>query len=391
MSPRLLAFFDTRYQSAPDIAAVTGGCDPWDALRAARPASRTHAPLNLPGTLGTYDLAMPGQAALVAAFAASAGLSGFVVDCHPTATGYTTGAAALMPALGDRFGLAFQWPVGRDPFWQAPADADSRMARARALIAALGRDAHVRVGGRTILTVDHPDLLIDTARSLDLLRRAAAEAGLAGLYLVASRAEQGDALSLGYDALVDPSPGDWASCAQLNISSGSYDLLEMLAGLRDSSELTDRYFMYNLFVISRMIDRRKRGKVFPRVFPFFQDWATHPDGGATLLFSRGLVGSSQVNWPSFGRFIENGMVYAAETFEPDESLCFLHSWNHWLDGSQVEPSLFDGDLVYNALKDAIAKARFVIATGGGLRPEIDPALRETIETVCAASARLYAA
>jgi hypothetical protein len=391
MSPRLLAFFDTRYQSAPDIAAVTGGRNPWDALRAARPLSRTHAPLNLPGTLGAYDLTARDQAALVVAFAASAGLNGFVVDCHPTATGYTTGAAALTPALDDGFGLAFQWPVGRDPFWRARADAESRMARARALIAALGREAHVRADGRTILIVERPDLLGETARSLDLLRRAAAEAGHAGLYIIASQAEEVDALSLGYDALVDPSPGDWASCTQTNIATGSYDLLETLAGLRDSSELTDRYFTYNLFIISRMIDRRKRGKVFPRVFPFYQDWATHPEGGATLLFSRGLIGSNQVNWPAFGRFVENGMTYAAQNFAPEESLCFLHSWNQWLDGSQVEPSALDGDLVYNALKDAIAKARFVIATDGGMRAEIDPAMQAMIESACAAGARLHAA
>jgi len=382
MSTRVLAFFDTLYQTAPQAVALNRGQSRWDRLRAARPLSRAHAPLNLPGSLGSYDLADPGQAAMVAAFAGAAGLSGFVVTCHPTAEGYWTGTDTLVPALGRGFGLAYQWCPADDPWWQA-ADGASREARARELIASLRRGPAVLADGRPILVVDRPRSLGDPSSTIALLRDAAAEAGLGGLYLIAAKAEQGAAQGPGWDALVDPSPGAWASCDPVNAPGGG-EALEVAAGLRDSSELTDRYFIYTLFLISRMIDRARRGKVFPRVFPYYQDWASHPEGGATLLFSRSLLGSNLVSCPTFGRFVETGMTYAAETFAPSERFCFLDSWNHWLDGSQVEPSVLDGDLVYNTLRDAITKARFTIATGSGASHAIDPSLRRLAEAACMA-------
>jgi hypothetical protein len=102
--------------------------------------------------------------------------------------------------------------------------------------------------------------------------------------------------------------------------------------------------------------------VLPRVFPAFYNWAHHPDGGATHLT---IQGNRALDTYLFGLFVENAMLFAHQHFPPDERFVFLESWNSWLDGSQVEPSVLDGDLVYNATRNAIDRGRYVIRTREG--------------------------
>jgi len=378
MPVQVLAYFDTSYQTgtAPD---------PWQALRQARPQSRRYPALNWPSTLGAYDLADPAQASRVVAMAASAGIDGFVVELLPTAAGYSCGAAAIAAQCRPgRFGLAFNWRNQRDAFWTAPADADARRARAGQLVAAMAEHRDHCIGGRVVLTVEAPAALAGAPEALALLRDAAKKAGLDDLYLIASRADFSDVRTQGYDAALDPDPSDWGSCPPSNRPSG-LDVLEIQAGLRDSVELTDKFYPYQLFIVSRMINREKRGKVFPRVFPAYFDWATHPDGGATLVVNHDAA--SGVDQYMFGLFIENAMIYAHQSFAPSEQYVFLDSWNHWLEGSQIEPSVLDGDQIYLTVREAIDKARFILrGRGERLDHRLDPALHQRIAEICEAAA-----
>ncbi len=359
MSVRVLAFFDTRYQSSPDIQRLGGGTDPWRPLLDARPVSRQHFALNMPSTLGRYDLTDQAALARVVGMAIQAGIDGFVVDLRWAGDGYVTGSQVLAPACSDTFGLAFRWRNGDEPFWKAPAAPEQRLERARNLVAALKVGTATAADGRTLLIVDSPKDLALPADTIALLQREARRGGLAGLYVVAHRAEdKGRFLSNGFDALIDPGPADWHSCPPNNRTSG-LDFLEVMAGLKDSVEYLDKFFPYLLFAVSRMINREQRGKAFPRVFPSFYNWAQYPDGGATHLVNQGNR-AIETYW--YGLFMENAMLFAHQAFPANERFVFLESWNGWLDGSQVEPSLLDGDLVYNATRDAIDRGRYVIRT-----------------------------
>ncbi|MDR3441310.1 glycoside hydrolase family 99-like domain-containing protein [Telmatospirillum sp.] len=364
MAVRVLAFFDTRYQSTPAVLNMYGTRDPWERLRNARPQNRQHGPLNWPSTLGTYDLCQMEQAAAVVETAAQAGLSGFVVDCRATGDRYLTGADALAPATNSSFGLAFRWDVSDDPFWQEPAAAESRKVRAEALVSALTVGSVVQVEGKLILVVDRPERLSEPTQAIEILREAAALAGLPGLYLIAVQANAQDSLAVGYDAALDPDPACWAgSCAPQNRPTG-FNYLEIRMGWRDVLEQLDKGYDYTAFVISRMKDRSRRGKVLPRVFPAFQDWASHPEGGATLLLPGSGTPGGGLQRHFYGLFLENAMVYAHDNFPASEELVFLQSWNGWLENSQIEPSLLDGDIIYDATREAITKGHFLVSAKG---------------------------
>jgi hypothetical protein len=134
-----------------------------------------------------------------------------------------------------------------------------------------------------------------------------------------------------------------------------------------------------------MIGRHTRGKSLPRVFGAFHNWLDHPDGGATHLVA---PGEAAVDPHLFGLFIENAMLFAHQHFPADERAVFVQSWNGWFDGSQIEPSLLDGDLVYNAVRAAIDRGRYMIRTRGESPEGISAALEERIGLLCEAARNL---
>ena len=368
----VLAFFDTGF--------IGGGR--WKQLLEARPASRQHFPLNQPSSLGQYDLSKPEQTAPVVGMARQAGLDGFVIDLRFLGGAYRHDAALLAPFCGEPFGLGFRWRNGEEPVWADLAQALDQVERAKALVATLKGVPARLIGGRIALIVEDPKHLAAPAAVVTALRRAAAEAGLPGLYLIANRAEdKGRFLSAGFDALIDPSPDSWHSCPPSNRASG-LDYLEVMAGMKDSAEYLDRFFPYLPFTVSRMLNREDRGKALPRVFASFHNWLRHPEGGGTHLVS---PGHSAHDVHMFGLFVENAMLFAHAHFPEGERAVFLQSWNGWLDGTQIEPSLLDGDLVYDAARRAIDRGRYMIRTRGENPAVIGAELKERIALLCEAA------
>ena len=381
MTVSVLAFFDTRFQSNAAARRWGGG---WPAVGAARPASHAHPPLALPAGLGCYDLEQGQSAAQVVGLARAAGIDGFVVECRWDGQDYWTGAAPLAPLTGDSFGLAYLWRNEEDAFWCQPAPMAARQERAERLIRALAQAAPALLGGRVVLIVDRPAALSDVAESIALLREAAAAQGLPGLYLLSNGARP---VEWGYDAALDPGPAEWQVSSPANRPDG-FALLEIMAGLKDSVEAQDRFYAYTLFVVSRMVRRERRGKAMPRVFPAFYDWASHPNGGATLLTHHG---GKPVEPYWFELFLENAMLLARHSLPAGEQAVFLQSWNGWLEGSQIEPSQQEGDLIYNAARKAIARARYILKTQApGETPPLPEALRQRLDWVLEAAGAIVA-
>lgn len=373
---RILAFFDSRYQA--DGTA-------WQRLRALSPQSREHYPRNLPGSLGEYDLTSKQDASAVMAKARAAGIDGFVIDCERRDGHYRHDAALLAPHCDAGFGLAVRWLNDRENVWTDASSVLEMERRAAALVESLIGLPAILVDGRIPIIIEHPKQFAAPAAVAALLRRAAEQSGLAPLYLIANRAEdKGRFLSAGFDALIDPSPDQWQSCKPNNHARG-LDFLEVMAGLKDSSDYLDHYFSYLNFIVARMLNRPARGKVLARVFPAFSDWPLHPDGGVTQLVNGG---HRPADATLFAMFIENAMLFTHRHFPPEEQVVFLQSWNGWMEGSQIEPSLLDGDLLFNAARAAIDRGRYMIASREPMPPSITAALQERIDRLCRATQEL---
>jgi hypothetical protein len=340
MPVKVLAFFDTRYQSANGGEAKRY----WRSL-VIPPLSKYHQPVGIPtARLGTYDLAVPEQAAAVVQAARQAGLDGFIVDCRKTDEGYVTEAACIDSFCDDDFGIAFRW--NNPPL----ADVGAEMAEFRALVAALLLQHPVLCQGCPMLIVGAPQRLADPARSVALLRAVASGAGLPGLYLIANVSDQRSGfLAAGFDALLDPDPSEWASTTPFTVPSVG-DPLEISARLEEVRRIADRLHHGPQFLCSRMVDRGSRGKVFPRVFPQFNNWVRFPSDGATML--------TDIEPSLFASFLEKAMHWAGTHLPDGERFVFLDSWNDRGCCSEVEPSTRLGEALLRATAEGIQRGAY---------------------------------
>lgn len=375
MSVKVLAFFDARFQSrSADPGARID--DVWTSVLIP-PLGQFQPPVGIPSVFGTYDLAIADQAASLIDSANSVGIDGFVVDCRKSPDGaYRPDAAVLAPFCGDDFELGFRWR--NEPL----ADPLLQQADAEALMPALrfgrpnGRD------GRIVLVVDAIRHIAEPARFTAMVRAAADRAGLPGLHLIATceADPHGRLIDAGFDALVDPDPAQWHSCAPISPPTG-LDFIEVAAGLKDSSLIADKHFRYDLFVASRMAGRRGRGKVLPCVFPRFSDWPRHPFEGATHLTGDTLR--------AYRAFLERSIVWVAAHFSEPDRLVFLESWNDRANGSEIEPSTQCGDALLKATRQGIERGRYVLdvnAIDGGEPTAADRQRRAEVEALCRAVA-----
>lgn len=358
MTVKLIAFFDARFQNSGPLWEACGRQDHWRNTLDAYPERGTQTALlrPLPGNLGTYDLAQPDQARRVVELARITGLSGFVLDCHPTEKGFETGAEALNPWCNDAFGLAFQWdngprPVGCDI---ATFDWETHRVQLRALIAAIAPFHHVRMGGHPVLVIKRPRTLVSIGITLAILREEAQAAGLSGLYLIANAAdERGQLRESGFNSLLDPDPSEWPSCDR-NMEPNGFLQLQIQAGREEPSHLVDTSLDYRKFICSRMANRPVRGKVLPRVIPYYSNWPDHLEGGCTSLVNY------RVHW--FRIFLYRAMAFVFQTFPADEQVVMVDSWNDWRNGTQLEPSIRLNDLMLVETQTAIEWGHYLTRT-----------------------------
>jgi len=372
MPVKVLAFFDARFHSRP-AAGVTAD-DIWRSVLVP-PLGQFQPPVGIPSAFGTYDLAIAAHARTVIDAAKATGIDGFVVDCRKGADGiYARDADVFATMQGSDFEFGFRW-------WnEASADLDRQRADAEAAVQAMAACAAVRSQGRVVVVVNAIERLDDPAAFVAVVRTAAAAVGLPRLTLIANRIADpaGDLVAAGFDALVDPDPSEWHSCASLAKPTG-LDFFEVTAGLKDSALIADKRFAYDHFVNSRLTGRRRRGKILPRVFATFTDWPQHPYEGSTTL----VAGNVKI----YKAFIETSMVWVASRFPPDAQLVFLDSWNDRRRGSEIEPSTRSGDALLNATRQGIDRGRYVLRTGSvGATVVADPRRaeerNEEIEAMC---------
>jgi FkbM family methyltransferase len=369
MSVKVLAFFDARFQRRP--SAGIGAEEAWRNVLVP-PLGQFQPPVAMPSTLGTYDLADAAQAKRVVDAAKATGIGGFVVDCRRSVEGaYGRDADVFTPEVcGEDFELGFRW-------WnEASADAARQSADADAAVRAMASCATLRRQQRVVVVVNTAEQLADPAAFVAVVRAAAAADALPRLCLVANRTAdpEGSLIRAGFDALVDPEPSAWHSCAPLAPPTG-VDFFEVLAGLKDSALIADKGFSYRHFVNSRQMGRRLRGKALPRVFATFSDWPLHPYGGSTTLVSCELR--------TFRAFLEKSITWVAANFPADQQLVFLDSWNDRTTGTAVEPSTHAGDLVVNATRRAIDRGGYVVRTAASpAMVESHPGRADEVAALC---------
>jgi hypothetical protein len=216
-----------------------------------------------------------------------------------------------------------------------PGPEDDR-AHFESMLPAFRDPRYVRIGGRPALFVYQPGGLPDPARFVETWQTMAADAGLGGLYLVASLGESGyrDQVADGFDAGV---------------------LFRYPFARTTEVKVRDR-------LVARGLARGPRrypyldvpadppaefgGLVFPGIYP---NWDNTPRSGRLGVVATGSTPAR------FAAHVRRALELVAG-HPADQQVVVVKSWNEWAEGNYLEPDAEVGTGRLVALRDELARA-----------------------------------
>jgi lipopolysaccharide biosynthesis protein len=347
----VLALYLPQYHPIPENDEWWGrGFTEWTNVTKARPLFRGHVQPHLPADLGFYDLRLAEARAAQAELAGAYGITGFCYWHY-----WFAGRRLLQRPLDEVISSAtpdFPFCVAwANQSWRGiwhgapkrvlieqtyPGPDDDR-AHFENLLPAFSDERYINIDGRPMLFIYKPEELPEPARFVETWQKMAADAGLKGLYLVASLGESKYAghVEDGFDAAVY-----YRFPFGENRQTWLYDRLlgrRLVRGPR-------RYPYPDQFVDP---PAHLDGPVFPAVYP---NWDNTP-----RLGRRGFVATGATP-QRFGAHMRRALELAARL--PDgEQVVVIKSWNEWAEGNYLEPDREFGNGRLEALAAAVGDAR----------------------------------
>lgn len=340
---RVIPFYLPQFHPTPENDEWWGpGFTEWTNVAKMRPLFRGHRQPHLPADLGFYDLRLPETRQAQADLARAHGIDGF---CY---WHYWFGGQRILERpvnevieSGEpKFPFCLAWAnhswtgvwhgsPDRTLIRQVYPGMDDHEAHFRFLMRAFSDERYLRIDGRPLFVVMHPDEVPDAERVTDRWRELAEREGLSGLYLVGmSRAQEHFA---GFDATVTVRPL-----------------------LRFPPRSPWRR------VVKRALRR-------PLVYSCDQMWPTFVPPGVPGVHDYPCVFSNWDNTPRSGRHgvvlqgctpellrRQLGQAIARVEDRPhDDRVVFVKSWNEWAEGNYLEPDIAFGRGWLEAVRDEV--------------------------------------
>ncbi|MGI9087614.1 MAG: glycosyltransferase WbsX family protein [Chthoniobacterales bacterium] len=359
---RPIAFYLPQFHPIPENDEWWGkGFTEWTNVAKAKALFKGHYQPRLPGELGFYDLRVPEAREAQANLAREYGIEAFCY-WHYWFAGKRLLERPFQEVLESGkpdFPFCLAWANETwSGIWHGspgrilqeqtyPGEEDHRKHFAY-LLKAFKDARYVRVKGKPLFVIYRPRKVPNVRQVLELWRNLAADAGLAGLYLVAVAV--GDDTSSSYRA--DGFDGVTASGLTRAIRSP------------------------HLLVWGRLLKRRPRLRsLFNRLFPMPQHVYRYESVWRELAVDRrfdvSYHPSVMANWDNTPRSGTRGWVLhdsapdlfrrhlqhaidLVETRSGEEKIIFLKSWNEWAEGNYLEPDRRYGRQYLEVIRDTLA-------------------------------------
>jgi hypothetical protein len=328
------------------------GFTEWTNVTRARPLFRGHVQPRLPTDLGFYDLRVSETREAQADLARRHGVTGFCYWHY-----WFAGRRLLQRPLDEviasgapDYPFCIAWANQTwSGIWHGapnrvlieqtyPGTSDD-LEHFSYLEQAFEDERYVRIGGRPLFFVYQPGGLPEPARFVEQWQKMAHDAGLGGLYLVASLGESDyeSHVEDGFDAAVHyhlPFGSDFATRARERLLS---------LGLGRGPK------RYPYPEVPTEPPSDFGGRIFPSVYP---NWDNTP-----RLGRRGFVAMGSTP-ERFGAHVRRA-IEITSTNPTDEQVLVIKSWNEWAEGNYLEP---DDEYGLGRLQ---ALARELHRAGGG--------------------------
>jgi hypothetical protein len=327
----VLALYLPQFHPIPENDEWWGkGFTEWTNVAKARPLFRGHVQPHLPADLGLYDLRVAEVREAQADLARAHGVTGFCY-WHYWFAGhrllerpFDEVVATGRPDFPFCVGWANQSWSG---IWHGAPDKtlieqtypgpEDDLRHFSYLKIAFEDPRYVTIAGRPVLFVYQPGGLPEPARFVERWQKMAHDAGLGGLYLVASLGES-----------------DYRSHVEDGFDAGVYYRIPL--GSDVGTRVHERLMALHLSQGPKRYPYPEvvadpppslGGRIFPSVYP---NWDNTP-----RLGRRGFVAVGSTP-ERFGAHVRRGIELAAIN-PPGEQVLVVKSWNEWAEGNYLEP------------------------------------------------------
>jgi hypothetical protein len=363
---RVVAFYLPQFHPVPENDAWWGdGFTEWTNVRAARPLFRGHNQPRRPGALGYYDLRDQDIRQAQAEMARGAGIEAF---CY---WHYWFGAGRrilerpfdeVLASGAPDFPFCLCWAneswtgiwhgapdrILIEQTYPGPAD---QAGHFRSLLPAFRDRRYMKVAGKPVFLVYHPENLPDAGQFAAQWRNLAYAAGLSGLYLIGMGDDVEDEALAPFDAILPYGPRDYLRRAARRrplVRAGN----RFFAGKR-AAAIADRLALPWLPARYDFNDLAAGAGGDPgggRVIPcLLAGWDNTPRAGR-----RGIV-LENFSPALFGTCLEAALRRVACRPEA-EKFVFIKAWNEWAEGNFIEPDEDFGTALLDTVRERVFAA-----------------------------------
>jgi ADP-heptose:LPS heptosyltransferase len=327
--PRVFAFyFPQVYPTSPNNDSRRMEAFEWQTITDARPLFRGHYQPRAAGELGFYECRSLDVIRQQVELARAHGVTGFCFAFHDSNGGRLSCELIESYVKSDikaPFCLLLRnedsSESGNGAIIRQQHSAEDDRVFIERLLPVFRDDRYLKVDGKPVLLVHKPHLFSNVRESTERWRTEMEKARFNGIYLVMAddgNTEPTHPRALGFDACYEvPS-----HVIPPNVTVGERDAPDFFDKFH--GRIVD-YYKFANFHLSRPLPRYKR---FRTVMPPWDD--------TPLRTNKATIHVNTEN-DSYRLWLTEAYIQTFERFSKDERIVFIHSWNHWCDGTYLEP------------------------------------------------------
>ncbi len=340
--PRLITFYLPQYHPIPENDEWWGkGFTEWRNVAKAEPLFPGHYQPHLPADLGFYDLRAGETRIAQAELASEYGIHGFCYY-HYWFNGkrlLERPVEELLASGKPDFPFCLCWANenwtrrwdGEDQHLlmeQKYSEEDDR-DHIRDLFRFFEDERYIRINGKPLFLVYRTENIPDPARTAEIWREEALQAGIGEIYLM--RVEsigKCDPAEINFDAALEFAPDWWNKGSQHKSFSCLGDESEEDVDNYDRVHSNNYIHSYDSLMETMLAKRIPEYKWLQCVTPSWDNTARRKEGAHVFLGS---------NPQKYQYWLEHAVASAKNRLVGDEKIVFVNAWNEWAEGNHLEP------------------------------------------------------
>lgn len=364
MKARVIAMYLPQYHPCKENDEWWGkGFTEWTNVGKAKPLFRGHYQPRVPADLGYYDLRLPVVREEQAQLAREAGVEGFMYWHYWFGNGKTLLADIFDDVLKSGkpdFPFCLGW-ANHDwtrRTWNSTAQLHKDMMLMKqeypgdedivnhfnSVLPAFKDHRYITVDGKPIFIIYDPYNYPECTHFMDLWRKMAVDAGLAGIHFVGLAggwmSGYHKILDMGFDAMTIG--GLWQAQTAVNHGYVWHMFKHKMRKYFPRIAPLDKY-PYKKIIKHLYSEWDKKENSYPQIIP---NWDRSPRGGRRAVIYTG----------STPELFKENVLDALELIKDKQEqhkILFLRSWNEWAEGNYMEPDLKFGHGYIDALAEAL--------------------------------------